>query len=73
MKEKIFGDIETLMLFLGIIGVTALIASAFNFFLNRYLKSNTACMWSPARKAHHSTSRARSSPRYSAWPKVQSY
>ena len=38
MKDKIFGDIETLMLFLGIIGVTVLIASAFNFFLNRYLK-----------------------------------
>ncbi|HQU60346.1 MAG TPA: mechanosensitive ion channel [Saprospiraceae bacterium] len=38
MKEKIFGDIQTVMLFLGIIGATIIVAAAFNFFLNRAIK-----------------------------------
>jgi small-conductance mechanosensitive channel len=38
MKEKIFGDIETMVLFLSIIGITILIATAANFILNRALK-----------------------------------
>ena len=38
MKEKIFGDLETMLLFLSIIGITVLVATSFNFFLNRALK-----------------------------------
>jgi small conductance mechanosensitive channel len=38
MKEKIFGDIETMVLFLSIIGVTVLAATVFNAIIRRSLK-----------------------------------
>ncbi|MCB0522326.1 MAG: mechanosensitive ion channel family protein [Lewinellaceae bacterium] len=38
MKEKIFGDIETMILFLSIIGATIAIATSVNIFLNRAVR-----------------------------------
>ena len=44
MKEKIFGDIETMVLFMSIIGVTIIVATAFNYFITRAVKRTVTKM-----------------------------
>ncbi len=38
MKERFFGDVETMVIFFSILGITILVATILNFILNRAIK-----------------------------------